>query len=121
MLKAFAGDRFEPYSAGVEATLVRPEAVRVMDEIGVDLRSHESKAVDRFSGQTFDWVITVCDDAREACPNFPGGRRTLHWSFEDPAAAPGSEQERLALFRRVRDQIRARVAGWLAEVMPTPA
>jgi arsenate reductase len=86
-----------------------------MDEMGVDLRRHESKAVDRFAGQTFDWVITVCDDAREACPNFPGGRRTLHWSFEDPASAAGPEAGRLAVFRRVRDSIADRLAAWLEE------
>ena len=115
LLRASSGDRYEAFSAGTEATAVRPEAVRVMDELGIDLRPHESKTVDRFAGQRFDWVITVCDRAREACPNFPGGDRTLHWGFDDPAEASGSEEERIAVFRRVRDEIRDRLDGWLTE------
>ena len=118
LLRARAGDRYDAYSAGVTATRVRPEAIAVMNELGVDLSGQSSKAVDGFAGQSFDWVITVCDDAREACPNVPGGRRTLHWSFEDPAAAEGSEAERSAVFRRVRDQIADRLGSWLTESAP---
>ena len=119
LLRSAAGDRYDVFSAGTVATSVRPEAVRVMDELGVDLRSHESKTVDRFAAERFDWVITVCDRAREACPNFPGGDRTLHWGFDDPAEADGAENERLAVFRRVRDEIRDRLDGWLREAGPS--
>ncbi|MDQ3880246.1 MAG: arsenate reductase ArsC [Chloroflexota bacterium] len=115
LLRAWAGDRYDAYSAGSHPSEVRPEAVGVMDEVGIDLAGHESKPVDRFAGEQFDWVITVCDDAREACPNFPGGRRTLHWSFEDPAAVTGSDDERTAAFRRARDMIGNRIRAWLAE------
>jgi len=108
-LKHLAGDRFEAYSAGTEATHVRPLAIRAMDEIGVDISGQESKTLDRYLGEPFDYVITVCDDANEACPFFPGARNRLHWSFEDPSQAEGSEEERLAVFRSVRDRIRDRV------------
>src|ERR687897_530676 len=95
LLRHLAGDRFEAYSAGTEATHVRPLAMRAMNEIGVDISGHESKTLERYLGEPFDYVITVCDDANEACPVFPGARRRLHWSFEDPAQARGSEDERL--------------------------
>jgi arsenate reductase len=107
LLRAAAGDRFEVHSAGTVATAVRPEAVRVMAEIGVDISRHESKTLDRFLPQAFDWVITVCDDAAEACPVFPGPARRLHWSLPDPGAITGDEERRLAAFREVRDRLRA--------------
>jgi arsenate reductase len=107
LLRAAAGDRFEVHSAGTVATAVRPEAVRVMAEIGVDISGHESKTLDRFLPQAFDWVITVCDDAAEACPVFPGPARRLHWSLPDPGAITGDEERRLAAFREVRDRLRA--------------
>ena len=88
------------------ATLVRPQAIEVMSEIGIDISGQESKTLEGYPGQPFDYVITVCDAANEACPVFPGAKRRLHWSFEDPAAAVGSEEERLRVFRTVRDQIR---------------
>ena len=81
-----------------------------MREIGIDISPHRSKSVDEFAGQAFDYVITVCDNANETCPVFPGTARRVHWPFDDPAAAQGSEDERKAVFRRVRDQIRARIA-----------
>jgi arsenate reductase (thioredoxin) len=109
LLRALAGARFEVHSAGTEATLVRPLAIRAMEEVGVDITGQESKTLDAYLDQPFDYVITVCDDANEACPFFPGARNTLHWSFEDPSRAGGSEEERLALFRRVRDEIRERI------------
>src|SRR5215203_2966834 len=109
LLRHLTGDRFEAYSAGTEATHVRPLAIRAMDEIGVDISGQESKTLDRYLGEPFDYVITVCDDANEACPFFPGARNRLHWSFEDPSQAEGSEEERLAVFRSVRDRIRDRV------------
>ncbi len=109
LLRHLAGDRFEAHSAGTEATRVRPLAVRAMDEVGVDISGQESKTLERYLGEPFDYVITVCDDANEACPFFPGARNRLHWSFEDPSRADGSEQERLEVFRSVRDRIRERI------------
>lgn len=109
LLRHLAGDRFEAHSAGTEATHVRPLAIRAMDEAGVDIRGQESKTLARYLEEPFDCVITVCDEANEACPFFPGARNRLHWSFEDPSRAEGSEDERLALFRRVRDEIRERI------------
>ncbi len=109
LLRHLAGDRFEAHSAGTEATHVRPLAIRAMEEVGVDITGQESKTLERYLGEPFDYVITVCDDANEACPFFPGARNRLHWSFEDPSQADGSEDERLAIFRRVRDEIRERI------------
>ncbi len=113
LLRHLAGDRFEAMSAGTEATHVRPLAVRAMDEIGVDISGQESKTLERYLGEPFDYVITVCDDANEACPVFPGAKNRLHWSFEDPSRAEGSEEERLAVFRLVRDRIADRVSAEL--------
>ena len=115
LLRALAADRFEIASAGTEATHVHPLAIRAMDEVGIDLRGHSSKTVDRLATEPWDFVITVCDAASERCPVFPGRTTRVHWSFEDPSAAAGSEEERLAVFRRVRDAIAARLGGWLAE------
>jgi len=106
ILRHDAGDRFEVASAGTHPSRVRPEAIAVMQEIGIDISNHRSKSVDEFAGRAFDHVLTVCDNAREACPIYPGHRHRLHHSFEDPAPLQGTEQERLAAFRRVRDQIR---------------
>src|SRR3712207_3904738 len=109
LLKHLAGDRFEAMSAGTEATHVRPLAIRAMEEIGIDISGQESKTLDRYLQEPFDHVITVCDDANEACPFFPGAANRLHWSFEDPSRAEGSEEERLVVFRSVRDRIRERI------------
>ena len=109
LLRGLAGDRFEVFSAGTEVTHVRPQAIKVMKELGIDISGQESKTLERYLGEPFDYVITVCDDANEACPFFPGARRRLHWSFEDPAAAEGSEEQRLGVFRKVRDQIKGRI------------
>lgn len=103
------GDRFEVYSAGTKPTSVRPEAIDVMQEIGIDISGHRSKSVDEFLGQKFRYVITVCDNAKESCPVFPGRAERIHWSFQDPAEAQGTEEERRAVFRRIRDQIADRV------------
>jgi arsenate reductase (thioredoxin) len=105
LLRHLAGDRFEVASAGVAPAEVRPEAIAVMRELGIDISHHRSKSVDEFLGQDFDYVITVCDNANEQCPIFPSNTKRIHWSFEDPAAAAGDEQARLAVFRRVRDEI----------------
>lgn len=107
LLRHDAGEQFEVASAGTNASFVRPEAIAVMREVGIGITGHRSKNVDEFAGQQFDYVITVCDNARETCPVFLGKAEKLHHNFEDPAAATGSEQERLAVFRRVRDQLRA--------------
>jgi arsenate reductase (thioredoxin) len=113
LLREMAGDRFEVFSAGTEATHVRPEAISVMAEIGVDVSTQESKTLERYLGEPFDYVITVCDDANEACPVFPGARERLHWSFPDPSRAEG--EERTPVFRKVRDEIRARIEDELVK------
>jgi arsenate reductase len=115
LLRHDGGGRFEAFSAGVEPSHVRPQAIEAMREIGIDISGHRSKSVDEFAGQEFDYVITVCDNANERCPVFPGKTERIHWSFDDPAAAEGDETARLAVFRRVRDEIRAR----LREFIPT--
>jgi arsenate reductase (thioredoxin) len=111
LLRNDAGERFEVESAGTKPSSVRPEAIAAMSELGIDISGHRSKSVKEFDGQKFDYVITVCDSARESCPVFFGGAERLHHSFDDPAALDGSEEERLDLFRRVRDELR----GYLRE------
>ena len=108
-LREYGGGRFEVFSAGTEATAVRPEAIEAMAEVGIDISGQQSKTVDRYLGEPFAWVITVCDQAREACPIFPGANETAHWGFDDPSAATGDEAARMAVFRRVRDEIARRV------------
>ena len=103
LLRSFGGDRFEVFSAGTKPSIVRPEAIAVMSELGIDLSSHRSKHVREFDGQQFDYVITVCDNANESCPIFPAETERIHWSVPDPAAVEGSETERLAAYRRIRD------------------
>ena len=121
LLRSLAGARFEAYSAGTEATHVRPLAIRAMKEVGVDISGQESETLDRYLGEPFDYVITVCDDANESCPVFPGARERLHWSFEDPSRAEGLDEERLQVFRKVRDSIQTRIEEELLAVEPTPA
>ena len=111
LMNGLYGDRFLAFSAGTEATTVRPEAIKVMAEIGIDISSHRSKSIDEFMDQRFDHVVMVCDNAARDCPFFPGGRDTIHHAFEDPAACGGSEDEVLECFRRVRDEIKA----WIEE------
>lgn len=108
LLRAFGGERVDVFSAGTNPSSVRPEAIAVMSEIGIDIAGHRSKHVREFDGQHFDCVITVCDNANESCPIFPGDTERIHWSFPDPAAIEGSETERLAAFRRVRDALAER-------------
>ena len=114
-LRALAGDRFEIASAGTEATRVHPLAIRAMEEVGISLAGHTSKTLDRFLGQPWEYVITVCDSANERCPAFPAPTRRLHWDFDDPSLATGTEPERLEVFRKVRDELLARLSAWLAE------
>jgi|SRR6185369_8287833 len=106
LLREMAGDHVEVASAGVSPTQVRPEAIAAMREIGIDISRYRSKSVDEFVNQNFDFVITVCDNANEQCPVFPGQVKRIHWSFDDPAAARGEDDARLSVFRRVRDEIR---------------
>lgn len=105
---------YQVESAGTKPGHVRPEAITVMSELGIDLTGHRSKSVNEFDGQSFDYVVTVCDNARDNCPVFPAGAERIHWSFEDPAAVQGTEEERLAAFRRIRDQIQAKVQDFYA-------
>ena len=109
LLRDMAGEHVEVYSAGVERSFVRPQAIEAMRERGIDITGQRSKSVDEFAGQEFDYVITVCDNAREHCPVFPGSYERIHWSFDDPAAARGDEAAVLSVFRRVRDEIEGRL------------
>jgi arsenate reductase len=112
LLRHDAGDRFTVESAGTKPSHVRAEAIAVMKELGIDISGHRSKSVEEFAGTEFDYVLTVCDNAKESCPVFPGHANRLHKNFEDPAAAEGPEAARLAVFRRVRDQIRNYLRGF---------
>src|SRR5262245_25990951 len=115
-LRAMVGERLEVQSAGTEATRVHPLAVKAMAEVDIDLGRHTSKTLDQLADQAWDYVITVCDSANEQCPIFPKKTTRLHWSFADPSRATGTEAERLEVFRRVRDQIEARLAEWIKGV-----
>jgi len=115
LLRALSGGRVAAHSAGTEATAVRPLAIRAMAELGIDLSDQTSKTLTRYLGEPFDAVITVCDDANESCPVFPGARERLHWSLPDPSRATGSEAEQLAVYRHVRDALRRRIT---AELLP---
>jgi arsenate reductase len=116
LLRHDAGDRFEVESAGTKPSRVWPEAIAVMKEIGVDISAQRSKSIDEFAGQTFDHVITLCDNAKESCPTYPGHTNRLHQSFDDPAAAEGSEEDRLRMFRRARDEIRSYLRAFASEL-----
>jgi arsenate reductase len=109
------GGACEVFSGGTRPSFVRMEAIVAMREIGIDIFAHRSKSVDEFAGQRFDYVVTVCDNARDHCPVFPGNTVRLHWSLEDPAAVEGSKEERLAAFRRIRDQLHQRVKAFFQE------
>jgi arsenate reductase len=120
LLRHQAGDQFEVFSAGTQPSQVRPEAIAVMNEIGIDISVHRSKSIDEFRGDEFigqelDTVVTVCDNARESCPVFPGQTQLLHWSFEDPAAVEGTEEQRKDAFRKIRDRIHGRIMVFLGE------
>lgn len=109
LLRHLAGERYETFSAGTQATRVHPLASAAMAERGIDISQHTSDHIDKFMGGNFDYVITVCDNAKETCPYFPTNKTQWHWSFEDPSAATGTEEERLQKFREVRDQIEERL------------
>jgi arsenate reductase (thioredoxin) len=109
MLRAWGGDRFEVHSAGTEATRVRPEAIAAMAEIGIDITAQTSKTLEPYLGESFSWLITVCDQAKEACPTIPGVRQQAHWSIDDPSGVEGDEETRLEAFRVARDHLRDRI------------
>lgn len=115
LLRYDGKEAFEVYSAGVKPGFVRPEAIAAMQDIGIDISGQHSKSLDEFSGQEFDYVITVCDNAKEHCSVFYGNTRRIHWSFDDPAAAQGDERQRLVVFFRVRDEIREKISEFLSE------
>ena len=124
LLRERAGDRFEIYSAGIEPKGLNPHAVRAMEERGIDIRDQRSKSVREFMGRMFfSFVITVCSDADKSCPQalWATSGKKLHWPFDDPAAATGSDAEIMAVFRRVRDEIDARLGVWLAELESDPS
>ncbi len=116
ILKALGKDKFEVFSAGTEPRGVHPMTVQVLAESNMDAGNAISKGLDEFLGQQFDYTITVCDRTRDQCPTFPGDNKQIHWSFDDPAAEHGSETERLAVFRRVRNEINHRIRIWIAAV-----
>jgi arsenate reductase (thioredoxin) len=109
LLRHMAGDEFEVFSAGTEQTRVHPLAAEAMREIGIDISDQRSKTLDEFDGRHFDYVITVCDRANESCPIFPGDTQRIHWSFDDPSAATGTDDQRLRAFRNVREGIQQRL------------
>jgi arsenate reductase len=118
-LRKYAGDRFEVFSAGLEPSVINPFTIQVMDELGIDLSNQRSKSLLEYMGKVhFGYMITVCDRAEQKCPIFPGMGVRLHWPFEDPALAQGSDEHKLAVFRRVRDQIDAQVKAWLLAIPP---
>lgn len=113
LLRHFGGEDFEVYSAGTDPKPIHPLSVEVMREIGLDLSAHRSKDLREFRGQSFDYVITVCDRARDKCPTFPGDNERIHWGFEDPANAPGDVNAQRMVFRRVRNEINGRIRVWV--------
>ena len=117
-LRKYGGERFEVYSAGLEPKGINPNTERVMEEVGINLSGQHSKHVKEYMGKVhFGYLITMCDEAEESCPTtFPGIGQRLHWSFEDPSAFTGSEDEKLAKFREVRNQMEQHIKTWLAEV-----
>jgi arsenate reductase len=115
LLGQAAGATWEVFSAGTKPTRVRPEAIAVMGETGIDISGHHSKSVEEFLGQDFDYVITVCDNARETCPVFPARTRRFHWSIEDPAAVEGGDEERMDAFRHARDELQRRLRAFVRE------
>jgi arsenate reductase len=121
LLRDGGGEAFEVASAGIDPIFVRPEATEVMREIGIDISGHRSKSIDEFRGQPFDYVITVCDNANQQCPMFPGESQRIHWSIKDPAAIEGDYKTRLEAFRLARDELRERLSRFIAVAHESPA
>ena len=113
LFRHLSNGTYDAYSAGVSSTTVNPLAIRAMREIGIDISHHTSDSIDQYLNRDFDLVITVCDNAKENCPIFPGAKDMRHWPFEDPADARGTEEERMRVFRKVRDKIRDQIANFL--------
>ncbi|MFW6131792.1 MAG: arsenate reductase ArsC [Candidatus Aminicenantaceae bacterium] len=118
LMNSLYGNEYEAASAGTEPTTINPYAVQVMSEIGIDISNHRSKSIYEFTEQKFDYVITVCDHAKETCPFFPGGMKRLHFSFEDPASFKGNKADTLSFFRRIRDEIKLRLETLIKELEP---
>jgi arsenate reductase len=118
LLRHDAGERYEVFSAGTRPSFVRPEAIAVMRELGIDISGQRSKSVDEFVGQKLDYILTVCDNAKENCPIFPGQSIRIHHTFDDPAEKQGSEEERMTVFRRVRDELRRYLRGFPPATAP---
>jgi arsenate reductase len=112
ILRHIAGERFEIFSAGLEPSLVRPEAIETMREIGIDISSHRSKSVGEFAGEEFDYIVTVCDNATENCPIFSGNAARTHWNIDDPAAVKSDHGQRLNAFRHARDELMNKLLGF---------
>lgn len=122
LFRHMAGDRFEVASAGTQPNTVRPEAIQAMKEIGISLEGHRSKSVEEFVGKPIDYVITVCDNAKESCPIFPAATSRMHWPFQDPPPPhEGTDEQRMAIFRMVRDQMKARLASELQSGVFAPS
>jgi arsenate reductase (thioredoxin) len=119
LFRQYGQGRIEVCSAGLEPKGVNPRAIRVMREIGIDISGHQSRHLREFLSEQFDYVITVCDNAAQNCPRFPGEGVKLHWPFDDPAEATGTEEAILDEFRRVRNEIGAKVKEWLGGRLPT--
>jgi len=119
LLNAWGADAFEARSAGTEATGIKPETLAVMAELGLDLAGHWSKTINAFRGESFDWFITVCDDAKESCPILPGVPHAAHWNIDDPSAATGTDAERLEAFRQARDEIGGRIRQFMQDAAPS--
>jgi arsenate reductase len=116
LLRDMAGDHYDVFSAGSKPSLVNPLAIEAMKETGIDISGQRSKHLNEYVGQPFDFVITVCDEAAETCPLFPGKATRIHWNFPDPAAAQGTHEVRLEVFRRTRDDIAARLREWVNQL-----
>jgi arsenate reductase len=114
LLRSLGGADFQAFSAGTEPKGLNPLTIEIMREVGIDVSAQQSKPLDRFLGQSFDYTITVCDRARDNCPTFPGDNERIHWGFDDPAAATGTHEQQLAVFRRVRNEINERLRLWIA-------
>ncbi len=114
LLRFYGGEDFEVSSAGLEPKGLNPLAVKAMAEIDIDISQQQSKHLDKFLGQQFDFIITVCDRARDNCPTFPGDSERIHWNYDDPVAVEGDEETRFVVFRRVRNEIRQRISIWVA-------
>ncbi len=116
LLKHICQDIYDVHSAGTQPSIVRPEAIEALAELDIDISANRSKSVDEFEGVEIDFVLTVCDNAKENCPYFPASARLIHHAFEDPAGVEGDEETRVAAFRRVRDQIREYLPTFLEEI-----